>query len=444
MKMTNKLAKRLYLPEDCKRVLCAVSGGADSMCLLHLCRSLRDEGRIELFAAHYEHGIRGEESERDAAFVAAQCEKLGVELRLERGNVPSYAAQKHMGLEEAARELRYAFLQKSAAEFDCDCILTAHNADDNAETLLFNLSRGSGSRGLRGIPRQRGNILRPMLDISRSEIEAFLEENGLEHVEDSSNASDDYSRNLIRHHVMPVLRRINPDFSAAAARTAGLLERDEDLLSSQAAEFIKQSFDGESVALASFNALHPAIASRALRALVDKSLSYAHVEAALDFAKGSGLGYLDLPGCRLRREQGKLWLKREETEELPDRRLIPGQKLFLPEAGVEITSCEETFNGEIYGLFKTYLIKCESISGNIYCTSRRPGDRIRPQGRNCSKTLKSLFMERGFTQTQRRLCPVIRDEAGVLIVPGIAAAERCRAQKGDRVLKITIKETEKE
>ena len=432
------ILSKLTLPDNCRRVLCAVSGGADSVCLLHLLCRLRGERAVEVFAAHFEHGIRGEESIRDADFVRELCEKYAVELRLEHCDVPAAAARKHMGLEETARELRYAFLEKCADELECDYILTAHNADDNAETVLFNLSRGSGIQGLCGIPRRRGRIFRPILDISRGEIEEYLSSQGIAHVEDSSNASDDYSRNLIRHHVMPALRKINPALCAAVTRSTALLRQDEDFLSAQADEFIEAEFDGECLSLASLCALHPAVSGRVLRKICDKSLSAQHVESALDFIRAEGYGLLSLPGQTLRREQGKLYFDAGAGGEIITRQLIPGQRLELPEAGLAILSYFDVFDKEIHGLFKTYALKCESIYGNLSCTGRKAGDRISPLGRGCTKSLKSLFMERGLTQSQRRLCPVIRDEKGIVLVPGLAQAERCRCEKGDRVLCIRV------
>ncbi|HIS67540.1 MAG TPA: tRNA lysidine(34) synthetase TilS, partial [Candidatus Scatomorpha merdipullorum] len=188
------------------RVLCAVSGGADSVYLLHKCCELRAAKGLSVCAAHYNHCLRGEESERDERFVRALCEELGVELKAGRGDVAAYARENKLGIEEAARKLRYEFLERAADELGCEMILTAHNADDNAETMLMALARGAGPRGLAGIPPVRGRVARPMLDVTRAEIERYLAENGFEYVEDSTNASTDYTRNRIRKLVMPVLR----------------------------------------------------------------------------------------------------------------------------------------------------------------------------------------------------------------------------------------------
>ena len=438
VKMTIDFGKERELLPRGTRLLCAVSGGADSMCLLHLMKSREAELGIQVFAAHYEHGLRGEESRRDCAFVENWCREKGILCVSAHGDVRAFAKEKGMDLEEAARELRYAFLQKTAAELGCTRIATAHNADDNAETLLFNLCRGSGAAGLRGIPPVRGNIIRPLLCCTRAEIEDYLRENHVPHVEDSSNAGEEYSRNRIRHRVTPVLREINPAFSTAALRTAELMRRDEDCLSAMAEAFIRENFDGESLPLAKLRALHPAVAGRVFRRLCPETLSLEQVDGLLEKTAGSELAFADLPGIRLRFEQGRLYFGQREKTLLPERVIAPGTVTHIPEAGLKIRAGIEIFSEEIHSKFKTYLFKCESICGNITCDSRRPGDKISPAGRNCTKSLKNLFLEAGMTQRERDLTPVIRDEKGVIAVCGLAVDRRCEAKPGDKVLRLDI------
>ncbi len=430
MKMTEP-----QLPRD-GAILCAVSGGADSMCLLHMIYSRG----LKLTAAHFEHGIRGEESLRDQHFVENWCREKGIDCVVGHGDVPAYAAAHGLGTEEAARELRYRFLEDTAAKLNCKYIATAHNADDNVETVIFNLTRGGGALGLKGIPRSRGMFIRPLLDMSRREIESYLEENRVPHIEDGTNASDDYSRNLIRHHVIPVLRKINPELHLAVARTAKLLGEDEDCLGSLADEFIREHYDGESLPVSKLRELHRAVASRVLRRLCRERLSYEHVQQALELLEGTELKYLDLPGQRLRREQGRLFFRDGEIISLPDRELIPGRWLAVPELGLELLAEYGEKDGEVNGLFKTCRLKCENISSKLYCTGRKAGDKLRPAGRRCTKSLKSLFNEAGYTQARRSRTLVLRDEKGILAVPGLCLDERAKAVPGDAVLTIKIRE----
>ena len=418
-----------------KKLLCAVSGGADSMCLLHL---LCSRG-FDVTAAHFEHGIRGEESLRDAAFVENWCRECGIPFRLGHGNVPAYARDKGLSLEEAARELRYDFLFRTAAEIGADCIVTAHNLDDNAETVLFNLIRGSGTAGLCGIPRRRGLIRRPLLDTSRADILAYLAENDVPHVEDSTNDSDDYSRNLIRHRIMPALREINPRFPEAAARTARLAAQDEDCLSALAAPLITEGRRADSLSLDALRTLHPAVASRVVRALLP-GLSMERAEAVLTFVQSSEDGVLEIPGGRLRRGQGRLWLTAPETPVLPQRPVIIGRTLDLPEAGLLLMTEETVYRGEIHDLFKTSFVKCEMIHPDLLCGGRQPGDSIRPFGRGCTKKLSALFKEAGIPCAGRDAVPVLRDAEGPLLVRGLAVAERAVPKIGERAVRIRFLE----
>ena len=201
-------------------VLCAVSGGADSVCLLHLLKGQAEAADFSLTAAHFDHGLRGEDSRRDAAFVAQLCRDWGVPCVTGSGDVAVEAGRRGAGLEETARDLRYAFLEEAADAVDADVIATAHNAGDNVETLLLHLIRGSGLQGLAGIPPRRGRLVRPLLATSRAEITAYLEAHGLPHVEDASNADPAFARNKLRHQVLPLLRDLNPRLEESAVEEA--------------------------------------------------------------------------------------------------------------------------------------------------------------------------------------------------------------------------------
>ena len=185
-------------------VICALSGGADSVALLYGLYLLRDRLGIRLEAAHFNHCLRGEESQRDEAFARQLCEKLEIPLAVSRAQI----VPGEKGLENAAREARYAFLRSLPGK-----IATAHTADDNAETVLMRMVRGTGLKGLGGIPPVNGSVIRPMLTVTRLDVEDFLKEHGLPHVEDSSNAGDDFLRNRLRHHVLPLLHQENPKIS---------------------------------------------------------------------------------------------------------------------------------------------------------------------------------------------------------------------------------------
>ena len=199
-----------------KKYLLGLSGGADSVCLFHL---LRLNG-YDFSAAHINHNIRGEEAERDEDFCRELCRNHSIEFFLANLDVPAMAKRAGESLEEAARNARYTFFEQIMRENSIDILLTAHNADDNAETLLMHLVRGTGLKGLGGIAPRRDKLIRPMLSITRSDVEAFLEEYAVPHIEDSSNGTDEFLRNRIRHHVMPLLKQENPSLAESMSAMA--------------------------------------------------------------------------------------------------------------------------------------------------------------------------------------------------------------------------------
>ena len=221
-------------------------------------------------------------------------------------------------------------------------------------------------------------------------------------------------------------------------RTAELLREDEDCLNGLAADFISANLTGGSLPLDGINALPAAIASRVMRRMCPKTLSAVHVDALLALCKGEGLGYADVPGLRVRREQGRLWFGGETAAEMPERELIPGETLYIPEAGVKIISTLTNYTQEINSPLKTYCFKCENICGTIVCTARRSGDRMRPRGRGCAKKLKNLFLEAGMTSRERDTAVVLRDEKGIMAVLGLAVDERFTPKIGDKILRIEI------
>lgn len=418
-------------------VLVALSGGADSMCLLHSLYENAEKLGISVCAAHFNHRLRGEESERDARFAEAQCRERAIPFICGSGDVAAEAEKSRRSIEEAAREMRYAFLNEAAEKLSCNKIATAHNADDNAETVLLNLTRGGGARGLSGIPPVRGNIVRPLLFTTREEIEAFLREKSIPHVEDSSNASDDYTRNILRHKVMPVLREINPSFSEAAMRASVSLREDEECLMSMAQSFLGEHEEGKSLPIAELKKLPKPVAVRVFRSLCGSSLSLQHCDAVYALLEGTELAYADVPGMRIARDSGRLYFG-VESGKIIDMELPENGEIFVPAAKLHIKTsvvqnCEEVFKS-----INKFDFNYKSICGKISLTPRREGDKIRLSYRGCTKSLKELFSESKMPQSLRNQTPVLRDGEGVIAVYGFGVAERCEAKPGDTVLRIEI------
>lgn len=416
------------------RVLCACSGGADSVSLLSLLRGMKG---IETVCAHFNHGLRGAESDRDEAFVRALCEGLGIPCVTERGDVSGFAARKGFGTEEAARILRYGFLERTAARQHCGRIATAHNAEDNAETVLMNLVRGSGAKGLSGIPPVRGIIVRPLLTVTRSEIEAYLEAAGLQHIEDSTNASDDYARNRIRHHVLPLLREQNPAAVENIGTAASLVRQDDEYLTEEAEQFLSGFAQDSGIPVEGFLSLARPVGARVLR-LMCPGIQKKHIDSVYSLCMEKRPRWeTDVPGARLVAERGMLRVNPEEPDELAEKELRIGGETVIPEAGLRILCSYADGNEEIHNSFNIFYFKNESICGRIHIASRKNGDCIRLLGRGCTKSLKKLFSEAGMTAAQKRSVPVISDELGVIAVPGFGIAERC-APDGTGSIRIEI------
>ena len=427
------------LPEGAK-ILCACSGGADSVCLLHL---LQQTEGVSVACAHFNHGLRGAESDRDEAFVKELCAGLGVPCVTGCGDVAEYAGENGLGIEEAARELRYAFLEKTAAELGCDRIATAHNAEDNAETVLLNLIRGSGTKGLCGIPPVRGNVVRPLLTVTRAEIEQYLSENGLAHVEDSSNRGDDYTRNRIRHHILPLLRAENSAAVENIGTAAELLRADEALLSAQAEAFLTEHCGADgAVPVSGLLSLPKPVGARVLRRLCPGA-GKTHVDAVYMLCMNRAVhGEADLPGMRVVKDYDLLRFNTAQAEPI-SRRELPEGETVLPEGWRIRCSRSSAASKEIHNSFNTFLFKSESICGRIYVASRGDGDKVRLLGRGCTKSLKKLFQESGLPLDERTKTPVLYDDAGVIAVYGFGIAERCAASAGDSVIRVEITEIEK-
>ncbi len=424
-------------------MLCAVSGGADSVCLLDL---LRREGRgIEVLCAHFNHGLRGAESDRDEAFVRSLCAAWDIPFRAGRGDAAAWAAARRLSVEEAARRLRYAFLERAADESGADRIATAHTASDNAETMLLNLARGTGGRGLGGIPPRRGRVVRPLLGVTRPQVEAYLAARGLPHVEDSTNALDDAARNRVRHAAVPALESVNAAFVPNALRAARLCRADGEYLDALAREAGERLRDGEGLDAAGLLALPEPLAWRVLRDFAGGELSAVHAEAVFSLCRSANpSAAVCLPGLTVRREYGRLLRGEGETPVLPEREVAAGTTLPLPEAGLLLRAEIMPAGAEIQSSFNTFSFSCDKICGKLSVTSRREGDTVVLRGREGTRTLKKLMTDAKLPRRLRGAVPVLRDGAGVLAVYGFGQADRARAAAGETALRVTITETAEE
>lgn len=388
----------LISPGD--QIVCAVSGGADSMAMLFAMYLLKEKMGIRLAAAHFNHNLRGSESNADEAFVRDFCARYDIELFV--GSAEVTAGEK--GLEAAAREARYAFFATLPGK-----IATAHTADDNAETVLLHLVRGTGLKGLGGIAPIRGKIIRPMLSVTRQEVLAFLEEYHIPHREDSSNQTDQFLRNRLRHHVMPLLKAENPSIAENLSATALRLRQDEQALQENAAYT-------EPLEVRWLRNQSPAIRSRVLERFLKehgvKEPEAAHIAQAeaLVFSENPS-AFARFPGNVIIRRQYDILTAAEELAGLEPLDLICPCRLHWGAYIVECSPAEQVINT------KEVFTVCPQ--GKVTLRSRMAGDTVRLSGG--TKPLKKLFIDRKIPAAQRPGIPVIADEQGILAVYGLGA-----------------------
>ncbi len=410
------------------------------MCLIHWMNSNAQRLGISVCAASFDHMLRGAESEADCRFVADWCAHCGVECITGSGNVRAYSHENGMSEEEAARVLRYEFLGHAAQELGCNVVATAHNANDNAETLLLNLTRGGGLKGLCGIPPRRGNIIRPLLSTTRAQIEEYNIVHGVEFVTDSTNVTDDYTRNVIRHHITPVLEGINPAFFEAVSRTAQSLREDERCLDDMARAAYDDFYKNSSFPAEKLLELPKPVAMRVLRMICGRGLSFENARSIYAIASGPHRRETDIPGMRVEYDRGTMYFGRERLS-LGEYPLAPGTEISVPECAMTVKTEMVEKCPQIFKSFNIFYFKCDSICGSISLTSRKSGDRIKLYRRGCTKSLKDLFGEAKLDKAGRELTPVLRDDIGPVAVYGFGIAERCIASPGDRALRVTINKT---
>ena len=421
--MLNKLLQfteeyKLITPGD--HVICAVSGGADSIALLFALFLLKDKLHIDLSAAHFNHRLRGDESDRDEAFVKDFCYRYDIPLHVGSGNVT--AGKK--GLEAAARDARYSFLKNLPGK-----IATAHTADDNAETVLMRVVRGTGLRGLGAIAPINGKLIRPMLSVTREDVLRFLAEYCLTYVEDSSNGGEDFLRNRLRHHVMPLLKAENPRFAENTSAMALRLREDEAALSALAAP--ESNVD-------TLRGMPPAVRSRSLAAFLEtcgvKEPEAEHIALAekLVFShKPSAKAYF--PGnVTVARNYGKLEKLQETAKPAAVTLPCPGEVVF----GDYRICCK--LATELTG--EGYVVHTQ---GEIFVRSRAAGDSICLSGG--TKSLKKVFVDKKIPASLRERVPVVADMQGVVCVGGIGADKKRMADRLPAVeIRFTETESEKE
>lgn len=432
-------------------ILLALSGGADSRALLHMLADFCKKQGAPLSVAHVNHMIRGKDAERDRDFCKRLANDYGAHFYLLEADVPALARQNHRGLEEEARAVRYGFFEKIMRENGISILATAHNATDNAETVIFNLTRGSGLKGLCGIPPVRsfegGKIIRPLIKMSKAEILAYCNENKLEYVSDSTNSDVTYSRNRIRSNIIPELEKINESAIENISRMSDFARCDDALLEGLARDFIESLTDSHKIPANALLSLDKPIRTRVASLVLGKffQVSSVHVEAFMELAQRQvPHSRLDMPeGVSVSVDNGSLCISHQKEKERSfsyDMQIKMGQNP-IPELDMLVLaeSTENSGNGhlELKNIYKKSIhttISSDKIYSGLFIRTKRDGDKILCGG--IHKKLKKLFCEKKLPLDMRAKLPIFYDNEGILWVPLIAKRDGERNDKSS--IQITL------
>lgn len=432
-------------------VVVALSGGADSVCLLYNMLSLWERGRIgSLTAVHCNHGLRGEEADRDEQFCKDLCNKLKIHLYCEKIPVTEYAKEHSLSLEEAGRNLRYKTFEKYRMGGK---IATAHNKKDNAETVIFNLIRGTSLAGMGGIPIMRDAIIRPLLDVSREEIEEYLKEIGADFVTDHTNLETKYSRNKIRLSIIPEMENINEGAVNNITAFAKLASYDEEFLSSLADDYLSELRHGENELdliienedRTSAEDIPYAILSRVIKKfLIEKGFSADRhrIDTIMDYCN-EGEGFLNLsPTATLEVKGYRIVINQKEenpsftfeTELSEGENFTPYKKVILIYHNIE--DAGELVNKK----FTNHILDCDKILGTVLTArNRRNSDRIQLVGRDFRHRIKKLYENISAFEKDRKI--LIADEGDIIFAEDFGVSERVKVtEKTKRILEIRIEE----
>lgn len=431
-------------PDDAA-ILVAFSGGADSTALLHiLSEYARISGAI-IYAAHVNHGIRGAEADRDEQFCRELASRLGIELFVQRADVPAIAARSKESIETAARRVRYEFFDELMAKHKIEVLATAHNANDNLETLIFNIARGTGLGGMCGIPDSRpvshGIVIRPMLAMEKSDILEYCRAHSLTFVTDNTNTDTDYARNLIRAQIVPIMQSVNSGAVRNASRMCQNLREDSRCLEEMAKQFVEAHGDGYAIELRNICNAPASTVNRALIRIYGElsggiTLEQAHVNALRELAERAvAHSSVSLPaGFEGVIENGRLCLRKKlPSMEISDYKLklSEGQNtISQTNSEIFIGNSQNTKN--IYKKETILYIDSDKIEGEIFARPRQAGDMIRMGGMN--KSLKKLLCDKKIPLDIRSRLPVICDRSGIVAVPFVGVCDRTRSTSGKKKL----------
>ena len=427
---------RIVLPEQANSILAAVSGGADSVALLALLKWAAAEAGVRLTAAHFEHGIRAEDSLADAAFVRDLCAEWRIPLIEGSGDVPAFAKAWGMGLEEAAREARYTFLRSAREQAGAQLIALAHHRDDQAETVMMHLFRGSGLGGMTGMKALDGELYRPLLNVRKETLVSFLREKGIPWREDATNRKTDTPRNGLRICVLPEAERFYPGAKQAVCRFAEIAALENDYMEQETDRFLLKSsrrFPGGYLIAREDECVHPAILMRAVHRLT--GLSHDPVRRACGlYGKACGRESLSA-GWTAEMGGGGLYLLNGGYQGIGEKTLFLKGETDLGELG--ILKAEKGRGVPVKDQPFCQELDARALEGAVIRT-RLPGDVIHPLGAKGRQKLKEYFINRHVDRAVRDCIPLIAKGKDVLWVMGFGISEEAKLKEGAEPVRLEL------
>lgn len=431
-KIRDYFIKLPYVKKGKSMCVC-LSGGADSVALLRGLLEVSERFEFTVKACHFNHGIRGEEADRDEQFCKDLCEKLGVELYCGRDNVPAYANLHKMSIEAAARDRRYAFFERIVKKKNVDYVLTAHTMNDDAETLLLNLIRGSGSNGASAIAPMNLFTLRPMLKISREEVEAYLAYLSQDYVTDSTNASLDYTRNYIRHKIIPMMQVINPSVVDALSRYTQSCKNDRIYFDFEIMKYMNVDLRKVPKAIRDRVLIYKCRIALEMQ-LTSKMLDA--IERVMFNNRRASVPLFDDAEAVV--DQGQAVFVRRvknENHEYDAQLMHLGENsVFDENVIIDVNNPDVEF--EIANrVFTSDIISFDNIKGHVYIRNRRSGDSILIRGMH--RVLKKYMIDKKIPKEYRNIIPILYDDEGIIYVPFVGIADRAVPNESTNNKKIT-------
>lgn len=420
-------------------ILVGLSGGADSVCLLLNLLELGKTMGINVSAVHIHHGIRGKEADRDAEFCKRLCEGLDIEFRIEYVDAVSFAKQNKLSVEEGARELRYGVFKKYS---DGKKIAAAHNLSDNAETMLINIIRGTGLKGLCGIPAVRDNIIRPLLFTSRQDIEGYLKQKNQEYMTDSTNLSSDYTRNKIRINIIPEILNINNSFYKTSARNKIILEQEESFLEEYSQEAYRSAQTVSGLIISKLLDMHPAVRSRCISIFIKNNgltKSSEKVNDVISILPEGKINYSK--NVYITAKSGILSIEKETKYPPVNKKFDLGETSFYDKTVMSEIISSEKFNKNdfVHKNFANYYADYGKIQGDVVIRSRCNGDRFKLPSRDFTSSVKKL-LQAEIPKQERQKLVFLEDRDGVIFIERFGFTERVKADCDTKeVLLLTIK-----